>query len=217
MAIRKTGLRLFILLSLLSATSAVRADARTHRQAVDELMRQVRVENLALNWRQRLDNQAIELIGDVLQGRKEEELTSPQKAAVENFSQKARASVDSALDWNALRDAVAKVYMSRFSEAEVRELLSFYRSAIGQKWVGQTAQITIDIDQLIQSRVQTAVPEFKRLGRSLRADFEAASAVRPGAASAVPAPAGATPAMPVMPAAEPAVPAPAVNPKTGRP
>ncbi len=216
MAIRQRSLQLLLIVVLGSVATMARADARTHRQAVDELMRQVRVENLALNWRQRLDNQAIELISDVLQGRKEEELSSPQKAAVENFSRKARASVDAALDWNALRDGVAKVYMSRFSEAEVRELLAFYRSPIGQKWVGQTGQITIDIDQLIQGRVQTAVPEFKRLGRALRAEFDAASAASAAVSGPAPALGPAVAPAPVAPA-EPVAPQPAVNPKTGRP
>ncbi len=195
------GLRLGFCFMLLTAAGVARADVRSHRQAVDELMRQVRVENLLLNWHQRLDNQAIELISDVLQGRREDEMTPAQKAAVENFSQKARASVDSALDWQALRDRVAKVYMDRFSEPEVRELLNFYRSPIGQKWVGQTGQVTIEIDKLIQTRVQASVPEFKRLGRVLRSEFEAASNAKPELAA------------PPAPAAPP----PAVNPKTGRP
>lgn len=203
MAIRKVSLQISLCLAIACFGAGARADVRSHRQAVDELMRQVRVETLLAGWRQRLDTQAIELINDVLQGQREADISPAQKASVEKFSQSAKEAVDSALAWDTLRDGVAKIYMDRFSESEVRALLTFYRSPVGQKWVGQTAEVSAGIEQLIQMRVKASVPEFKRLGRELRSDYVGAQGARQ---ASVPVPAGEPPTQAV----------PAINPKTGR-
>lgn len=211
MTFRGMPLRMLLCVCAVCVVTGARADAKSYREAIDELMTQVRAEGLVQGWRQRLENQAVELVDDVLQGRSESELTPIQRGAIDKFSQKARGAVDSTLAWSNLHNEVAKVYMQHFTEAEVRELLAFYRSPIGRKWVGRMPQVYTGIDQLIQARVQASIPEFKRLGRELRSDY-AGSALQPQ--PAVPTP--------PVPAIQPEpVPAPQsvpfINPKTGRP
>lgn len=208
MKLRRPCLKFLAALALALVTQLGHADPASHRAVVEELMTHVRVENLMLGWRQQLDTQAIELINDVLAGRTEAQLSPAQKAVITTFSQKAKASLDDTLAWAKVRDAVAKIYMDRFTEDEIREVLAFYRSPIGRKWVGQTDQVSADIDAVIRARVQASVPEFKRLGTALRRDFAAA----PAAAASTPAAPAPRPSSPQPPAQ----PDPAFNPKTGR-
>lgn len=168
--------RKFVLLLLLVSAPTAWADSVSHRKAVDELMSVIQAERVLVSWRQRLDAQAIEVINQSLDGKTEAQLSEAQRAAVLRFSQRANASLDTALKWERFQGAAAQIYMENYSENEVHELTNFYRSALGQKHLHQGPRIADAVGQLLRLQIQNALPEFQKIGQEFNREYAAAPA-----------------------------------------
>jgi hypothetical protein len=211
MLIRQKGMwmkRMMAIALWMTASLAWGSEA-THRQAVEELMQVLSTANVVQGWRQRLDGNAVDVINEALAGKTESQLNDAQRAAIEQFSEKARSSLDQALDWQRFRDPVARIYMENYSESEVRELLAFYRSPLGKKAMQQGPRVADAMNSLIRSQLQSTLPEFQRIGQEFNREFARVS--KPGARAPERQASQPAPAL----AAGAAV-ATGVNPKTGR-
>lgn len=153
--------------------SGVWADSASHRKAVDDLMDTMQAESVLTAWRKRLDGQAIDVINESVNGKSEAELSETQRAAIQRFSSRANASLDETLTWARLREPIAQAYLNTYTESEVRELLDFYRSKIGQKALRQGPRLAEEINQVMRAQIQKTLPEFQRIGQDFKTEFDA--------------------------------------------
>ncbi|MBS1209253.1 MAG: hypothetical protein H6R19_1651 [Proteobacteria bacterium] len=195
----------FVAVLLLAVSLAASADEVTFRQQTEELVGLLRVENQIKDWRQRLDAQAIETINKALQGKTEAQLSSEEKAAIARFSERANAALDAGLNWEKLKPFTVKTYQDAFSESEIRELLLFYKSPLGQKLLSRQAPIAEASTQMLRSQVQAMLPELQRIGLDFSSDYACASTKVAGPV--------ASPITSPSPAVSQCV---GVNPRTGR-
>jgi len=66
------------------------------------------------------------------------------------------------LRWELLKPDVVRLYTETFSEAEHRELHSFYQTPLGRKILEKMPQLTERSMELVQARLQPHVPELPR-------------------------------------------------------
>lgn len=67
------------------------------------------------------------------------------------------------MSWDQLRDDYARLYARNFSEAELREMTTFYRSPVGQKMARVTPQLMAEAAKLGEKAVQDNLPELQQM------------------------------------------------------
>ena len=67
------------------------------------------------------------------------------------------------LSWAAMEKEYMKLYMDEFNEAELKELVAFYRTEIGKKLAERQNSLTLKSSQLGQDKVQANMAELMQL------------------------------------------------------
>ncbi len=66
------------------------------------------------------------------------------------------------MGWDRVKDDLAKIYMKNFTDNELKELIAFYKTPIGQKAASLLTASDIKVDQMWQLRVQKNMPELQQ-------------------------------------------------------
>ena len=67
------------------------------------------------------------------------------------------------MGWDKLKPDMVKLYTSNFNEQELKDLIAFYESPLGQKVLQKMPTLTAQSAQITQSKLETAVPEVNKL------------------------------------------------------
>jgi len=93
------------------------------------------------------------------------EARAPQskRSLLERYQARANTALDKAVGWDKLKPEMVRLYTETFSESEMKELLAFYQSPLGQKVLTNMPALTAQSAQMTQAALETAVPEVNRL------------------------------------------------------
>ena len=94
-----------------------------------------------------------------------------KQAVLESYQAKANAALDKAVGWDKLKPDMVKLYTSNFNEQELKELISFYESPLGQKVLQKMPTLTAQSAQITQGKLETAVPEVNKLLADMSKDL----------------------------------------------
>jgi hypothetical protein len=111
-----------------------------------------------------------------------------KQATLETYQAKANAALNQVISWDKLQPDMVKLYTSNFTESELKDLVAFYQSPLGQKVQAKMPQISQQSFQLTQSKLESAVPVVNKLLADMTKELT---------------PAGAKPAAPAAPAKKP--------------
>ncbi len=116
-------MKLRFLVFFATLTSLALADAASHRQAATDMLNLVSgPETMRAGVNSVLD--------PMLAGLRERGAT---EAMIEDFRAAFNAWFEEEIRWDDLRPQMVELYVAEFSEAEIRELVTFYRSPVGAK------------------------------------------------------------------------------------
>ena len=74
------------------------------------------------------------------------------------------------LNWSVLEPEYTRLYLEVFSEAELRELATFYESPLGQKMLAKMPLLMTRTNELTTRRMQAAMPQLmQRLQAAMQA------------------------------------------------
>lgn len=82
---------------------------------------------------------------------------------MEDYEDCLRKFLTETVSLDALREPLTQVYASRFSEDEVRQLLAFYRSPLGQRMALEAPSMTAECAAIGQQAVMRRMPEMLAL------------------------------------------------------
>jgi hypothetical protein len=145
MPLRALAVLTLTLFALLQAPAVGRADATTHRQAAVELldlMEQKRTLDAGINTMLDVQIQANPSLSEL-------------RPVMRTFLQKY-------MSWDAIKDEIGRIYVEAFSEAELRELIAFYKTPIGRKSVKLMPKLMEQGAQIGAKRVQEHMPELQQ-------------------------------------------------------
>ena len=93
-----------------------------------------------------------------------------------DFAGKVRSEVEAVLPYDELVGMHAKELGARYSEQELKELLAFYRTPTGQKFLKVMPAATESVSRQTQQRFEQKMPEvMKKLAQLAKADSNASS------------------------------------------
>jgi hypothetical protein len=139
-------LSMLALIASLAPAAYARADENSHRAAVLELCNVMDLEHIMHESMNRMIDLQLQQAPQIQSAR-------PQ---FEKFFGKY-------LSWNALKDDYVKLYMDTFTEPELRELITFYKTPTGKKSVKQMPVLLQKGAELGASRVREHMGELMQM------------------------------------------------------
>ncbi|MGV6475977.1 DUF2059 domain-containing protein [Azotobacter vinelandii] len=141
---------------LLCASGQALADAASHAAAAEKFLQVVRADKLTVPVYAQVQQMFAQRFA---------EAKAPQskQSLLERYQARANTALDKAVGWDRLKPDMVRLYTSTFNESEMKELLVFYQSSLGQKVLQSMPALTAQSAQMTQAALEKAVPEVNRL------------------------------------------------------
>lgn len=143
-------MRAFIIAVVIGVSCSVAgialADGNTHRKATEELMVVMKMESL-------MKESIAKLI----------EVQSQANPALAPYHKVMTDFFEKYIGWKAVKDDYVKLYMKAFTEAEIKDLLTFYKSKTGKKAASKVPELMTSGAEIGQARVQQHMGELMQL------------------------------------------------------
>ena len=102
-----------------------------------------------------------------------------QEKAIE-IQNKMSAMVMDEFSWDKMKADFIKLYADVYSEEELRGVIAFYKSPVGQKLLEKTPEMMKASMQLMQKKMMEIMPKVQKLAEELKANQSGACATCPG-------------------------------------
>ena len=139
----KLSLPLLAALALLCPTF-LRADDASHHAAAETL--------LGLMDMPRVMSQSVDSMLDA---------QVKQNPAIAPYQAQMKAFFAKYMSWDSMKTDMVKLYEDEFSEAELKELITFYQTPVGKKTIQKMPLLLAKGAELGQKRVQEHLPELQ--------------------------------------------------------
>ncbi|HBX57363.1 DUF2059 domain-containing protein [Pseudomonas sp. UBA2684] len=150
---------------LLTCSSAqVLADASSHAADAERFLQLARADKLAVPVYAQVQQMFAQRFA-------ESGAPESKQAMLETYQAKANTALDQAVGWDKIKPDMVKLYTSNFNEQELRELIAFYQSPLGQKVLQKMPTLTAQSAQLTQSKLEAAVPQVNKLLADMTAEL----------------------------------------------
>jgi hypothetical protein len=150
---------------LVCSSAQALADASSHAADAERFLQLARADKLAVPVYAQVQQMFAQRFA-------ESKAPDSQKALLETYQAKANAALDQAVGWDKLKPDMVKLYTSNFNEQELKELIEFYQSPLGQKVLQKMPTLTAQAAQLTQSKLQAAVPKVNKMLADMTAELE---------------------------------------------
>ena len=147
----------FCMAALMTLGSAqVMADARSHEADAERFLQLARADKLAVPVYAQVQQMFAQRFAEA-------KAPESKKALLESYQAKANAELDKAVGWDKLKPDMVKLYTSNFSEQELKDLIAFYQSPLGQKVLQKMPTLTAQSAEITQTKLESAVPAVNKL------------------------------------------------------
>jgi hypothetical protein len=150
---------------LVCSSAQALADASSHAADAERFLQLARADKLAVPVYAQVQQMFAQRFA-------ESKAPDSQKALLETYQAKANAALDQAVGWDKLKPDMVKLYTSNFNEQELKDLIEFYQSPLGQKVLQKMPTLTAQAAQLTQSKLQAAVPKVNKMLADMTAELE---------------------------------------------
>lgn len=72
------------------------------------------------------------------------------------------------MGWDTMKDDFASVYADIMTEEELKGLIEFYKSPVGQAFLAKQPQLTARTMQITQSRMMSVMPKIQQMAREMK-------------------------------------------------
>ena len=150
--------------------TVVRADAASHRAAAEALLNLMDMQKMMSSS-----------VDQMLQ------MQIKQNPGLAQFETQMRSFLNKYLSWASMKDDMLNIYVSEFSEDELKQLTAFYQTPLGKKTVEKMPALMQKGAEISQKRLQEHLPELQASIQAATAPASASpAAAAPAAASASP-------------------------------
>lgn len=131
-----------------AAPSTCLADQKSHRKAAEDLL-------IAMKVNKQLENSIDQML----------ELQIKTNPGIAQVRGSMKRFFDKYMSWESLRNELIDIYVSAFTEEELKQITAFYKTPAGRKMVEKTPELMAKGMQLGVSRVQENQSELEKMIR----------------------------------------------------
>lgn len=159
-------LKLTLLLLIASCMPlAARADDASKAAKIHELFKVARIDQLVDVTRKQMIAQSK---SGMLQKTLGVNLTAAQQQQLDKFTDKLSAIISSALSWEKLEPEYTKLYADAYTEQQIDDLITFYKSPTGQVMVEKTPILMQQANAISQQHIAAVIPQIQQALRDFR-------------------------------------------------
>lgn len=164
-------LKLTLLLSLFSCSLPIaHADDASKLAKIHEFFKVTKMDQVTAQVMNQVMAQANSGMVQQMTGIK---LSPDQQQSVDGFSVKVDKVIFDALSWNNLEPEYAKLYAAAYTEQQIDDMLTFYRSPTGQAVVEKGPVLMKQSSTIAQERLATVMPQLQELMKDFMAQESA--------------------------------------------
>jgi len=154
-----------ILVSCFCLVSTAYADP--HQDAARELMEVSGTEQILSQMQMQVESMFLKISS-------EERYNDAQKVVVERYRGEVTKLLEEKMQWEKIEEKVINLYMASFSEAELTELVSFYKTPLGQKMIEKMPIVMLRSAEISRQQMRFVIPKVKELGKAMNEELRAA-------------------------------------------
>ena len=136
-------------------TRAADDDQTPRRVQAEALLHAMHTEQVLAGATARVDD-AVDKFGQQVNA--QGSLSPEQKEAMQKAQADAHASIHQQLGWDAVKGEFIQTYADAFTEDELKGLVAFYTSPLGQKLVEKQPAVTEKMGHLTQQKMMAVMP-----------------------------------------------------------
>ncbi len=154
-----------LLLFFILISSNIYADDSTHRQTAEELLSTSKADEIVNTMYDQMHTIFISMADKM-------NMPSERKSITEKYIQRLNQLM---LDeyWPGMKDQLINVYVTLYTEEEMRELIAFYKSPIGQKYINTTPKLMQESLEISQNQMKDIMPKIRSLSQEMAAELKA--------------------------------------------
>ncbi len=149
---------------LLCGSGQALADAASHAAAAEKFLKVVRADKLTVPVYAQVQQMFVQRFA-------ESKAPESKKSQLERYLARANTALDRAIGWEKLKPELVRLYTRTFNESEMKELIEFYQSPLGQKVLTSMPALTAQSAQLTQAALEKVAPEVNWLLDEMQKDL----------------------------------------------
>lgn len=161
-------IRFLLAAALLSASCLAHADDASHQKAVEDLLDVMHAEVLIKDIRER----TLAQFSAMVEQQTRNELTEAQREISQRYTKKLTDLMGEFLTWPKMRALQISVYKKVFTEAEVGELIAFYSTPSGQKFLARAPEIMSVTMTEMQGEMKAMLPRIRQITEEMAAEMK---------------------------------------------
>ena len=152
-------------LALASFTPLLQAgDAAQRTAAAEELLKAMHIEEMMAKQKENMSKMISSF--------------SPKESSEETRKkalQRQTEIFDTLLKWDTLKPDFIQIYSEVYTEQELKDLTTFYKSPIGQKFIEKMPELQKKTLEIMQKRMLAAMPEIQKAAAAAKASASPAA------------------------------------------
>jgi len=143
------------------------AFADTHQDAARELMKVSGTEQIMAQMQLQIESMFLNISSDSEYNAKQQEIVTRYRAEVSKL-------LAEKMQWQQIEEKVVDLYVASFSEAELKEMVAFYKTPLGQKMIDKMPTVMLRTAEISRQQMRFVIPEVKELGNTMNEELRAA-------------------------------------------
>ncbi|MFC1841286.1 DUF2059 domain-containing protein [Thermodesulfobacteriota bacterium] len=168
-----TTIIIFVLVfSLLGCVTAKKpkvvavSDNESKRESVEEL--------LALTDAEDMIDTIYSQMSQMFQGMGQQLGVKPSEQELfDKFMSKMIALLKDEMSWDKMKEPMMKIYLKHYSEKEIQDQITFYKSDSGQSMIGKQPEVMKDTMMLSQEALKDFIPKLQKISKELEEELAA--------------------------------------------
>jgi hypothetical protein len=142
----------------------VAAKEDPQRAAVEELLVLIKQDQLIEQMYPQIKYLAMQQL-------QQAELPAEQTPLIEKYLDKLFTVMQEEMSWDKIKDELVELYMSVYTEQEIRDLITFYRSSTGQKMIAKMPLLIEQSIAITQKHTQAMMPKIQQVIQEMIAEI----------------------------------------------
>ncbi len=92
----------------------------------------------------------------------------------DKFMSKMVSIMKSEMNWAKMKEPMIKIYLKHYSEKEIKDMISFYKSDSGQSMIQKMPAVMGDSMLLSQEMMKDFIPKLQKMSKELEEELAAA-------------------------------------------
>lgn len=148
------------------------ADENSHRQVANEMLSVLEADKMLDAMYKQLDQFFVTMSREITAKLDVPAEKQPMlKEQLSKYMAKSSALIQEELTWEKLKPQMIDLYVKVYTESELKELIVFYKSPIGQKLLAKMPQIMQESMKISQSQMASLLPKIQALSKEMVAEL----------------------------------------------